>query len=269
MKALRRLRRHLSYANVMATIAVFVALGGVSYAAATISGNKLIKGSVGAGKLKSGTLTSSQVKANSLTGSVIDESTLTIVPSAQTANSATTATSATTAGSADTAKSATTAQSAATAGSADTAKTATSAEHALSADTATKATEAASADSATTAENADTVEGISAEELKVACPAETELFGGMCWDEDVQPGKNWIAASRACGDADGRLPSLSELVAYVLGNSQVDGETWTGEVSGLGPGNEELVFTRAEASSATAGALTTLLGYRCLFYRVN
>ena len=237
----------------MATIAVFVALGGVSYAAATISGNKLIKGSVGAGKLKNGTLTSTQVKANSLTGSVIDESTLTIVPSAQTANSATTATSATTAVSADTAKSA------------------ASAEHALSADTATKATEATSADSATTAENADTVEGFSAGELRVACPAETELFGGMCWDEDVQSGKNWIAASRACGDADGRLPSLSELVAYVLGNSQVDGETWTGEVSGLGPGpgNEELVFTRAETSSATAGALTTLLGYRCLFYRVN
>jgi len=251
MKTLRRLCRHLSYANVMATIAVFVVFGGVSYAAATISGNKLIKGTVGAGKLKNGTLTSAQVKADSLTGSVIDESTLTIVPSAQTANSATTATSATTAGSADTAKTATTAQSA---GSADTAKTATSAEHALSADTAT---------------SAETVEGLSAEDLKVACPADTELFGGMCWDDAVQPGKNWIAASRACGDAGGRLPSLSELVAYVLGNTGIDGETWTGDVSGIGPGNEELVFTRAEAASATTGSLTTILGYRCLFYRVN
>jgi hypothetical protein len=230
MKTLRRLRRHLSYANVMATIAVFVAFGGVSYAAATISGNKLIRASVGAGKLKNGTLTSTQVKANSLTGSVIDESTLTIVPSAQTATTAT---------------SATTAQSAKTAGSAETART------------------------AQTAANADTVEGLSAEDLKVACPTKTELFGGMCWDEDVQAGKNWIAASRACGEAGGRLPSLSELVAYVLGNSQVDGETWTGEVSGLGSGNEELVFTRDEGSSDTAGAATTLLGYRCLFYRVN
>jgi hypothetical protein len=243
----------------MATIAVFVAFGGVSYAAATISGNKLIRASVGAGKLKNGTLTSTQVKANSLTGSVIDESTLTIVPSARTASSATTAASATTA------------QSATTAGSADTAKsatTATSAEHALSADTATKATEATSAETARTAANADTVEGLSAEDLKVACPTKTELFGGMCWDEDVQSGKNWIAASRACGEAGGRLPSLSELVAYVLGSSQVDGETWTGDVSGLGPGNEELVFTRDEGSSDTTGA-TTLLGYRCLFYRVN
>ncbi len=266
MKTLRsRLRRHLSYASVMATIAVFVALGGVGYAATTISGNKLIKGTVGAGKLKPGTLTSAQVKADSLTGSVIDESTLTIVPSAQSATSATTAA---TAGSADTARSATTAQSATTAGSAETAKSAGTAEHALSADTATSATTATSADSALTAANADTVEGVSAEQLKVACPAETELFGGMCWDEDVQPGKNWIAASRACGDAGGRLPSLSELVAYVLGNTEVDAETWTGEVAAIGFESEEIPFTRAEASSATATALT-ILGYRCLFYRVN
>jgi hypothetical protein len=249
MNTLRsRLRRHLSYASIMATIAVFVVLGGVSYAAATISGNKLIKGTVGAGKLKKGTLTSTQVKADSLTGSVINESTLTIVPSAQTATSATTAT---------------------TAGSADTAKTAATAEHALAADTATKATEATSADSALTATNADTVEGLSAEQLKVACPADTELFGGMCWDEDVQPSKNWIAASRACGDAGGRLPSLSELVAYVLGNAQIDAETWTGEVATLGPGNEEVAFTRGEAASDTAPSLSESLGYRCLFYRVN
>lgn len=252
MKTLRsRLRRHLSYANVMATIAVFVAFGGVSYAAATISGNKLIKGTVGAGKLKPGTITSTQVKADSLTGSVIDESTLTIVPSAQTATSATTATTAGSAGSA---------------GSADTAKTAATAEHALSADTATSAT---TATSAVTAENAETVEGVSAEQLQVKCPAATELFGGMCWDEDVQPGKNWIAASRACGDAGGRLPSLSELVAYVLGNAQVDAETWTGEVEAISPGNEEIVFTRTETASASVGAVANILGYRCLFYRVN
>ena len=37
---LDRIRRHLSYANVMATLAVFIALGGSSYAAYTISGSK-------------------------------------------------------------------------------------------------------------------------------------------------------------------------------------------------------------------------------------
>ncbi len=239
MKTLRfRLRRHLSYANVMATIAVFVAFGGVSYAAATISGNKLIKGSVGAGKLKNGTLTSNQVKANSLTGSVIDESTLTIVPSAQNA------TAATTAGSANTAK------SAATAGSADSAKTANTAEHAISAD------------------NADTVEGVSAEQLRVTCPADTELFGGMCWDEDARPIKGWIAASKDCAAAGGRLPSLSELIAYVLQpNQQVSGHNWTEDISGVDP-DGEVLFTHDETSTSFAKAGSTL-GYRCLFYRVN
>jgi len=256
MKTPRRLRRHLSYANLVATIAVFVVFGGVSYAAATISGNKLIKGTVGAGKLKNGTLTSAQVKADSLTGSVIDESTLTTVPSAQTANSATTA------GSADTAKKATTAQSA---------TTAASAEHALSADTATKATEATSADSATTAENADTVEGLSAEQLKVACPADTELFGGMCWDDDVRPAVDWVEASTVCGDAGGRLPSLSELIAYVLQpDEQVAGQNWTGDVLDFNGANLLTVATRDEGTTSieySSGAGTR--HYRCLFYRVN
>ena len=53
-----RLRRHLSYANVMASVAVFLALGGVGYAAATINGNSIVKQTIGAGKLKKGTLTS-------------------------------------------------------------------------------------------------------------------------------------------------------------------------------------------------------------------
>jgi hypothetical protein len=250
MKTLRsRLRRHLSYANVMATIAVFVVFGGISYAATTISGNKIIKGTVGAGKLKNGTITSNQVKADSLTGSVIDESTLTIVPAAQTA------TTATTAGSANTAK------SAATAGSADSAKTADNAEHALSADTAT---------SATTADNAATVEGVSAEQLRVTCPADTELFGGMCWDEVERPLRNWIQASSDCAEAGGRLPSVGELIAYVLrpGEQVAAGtQVWTNDLNTVG-GSEEFVFTRGETTTQYDGALNSY-GYRCLFYRVN
>jgi hypothetical protein len=257
MKTLRsRLRRHLTYANVMASIAVFVALGGVGYAATTISGNKIIKGTVGAGKLKNGTLTSAQVKANSLTGSVINESTLGTVPAAQTA---TTAVSANTADSANMAKSATSAEHA------------VSAEHALSANTASQATTAGSADSAATAGDADTLNGLTAEQLQVACPAKTELFGGMCWDQDVQPANNWIAASKECGNAGGRLPSVSELIAYVFRSSPpVTGETWTSDVAGLdpGPGNGEMVFTHDEMSTAVDEASASH-GYRCLFYRVN
>ncbi|HEX3240551.1 MAG TPA: hypothetical protein VHR18_10510 [Solirubrobacterales bacterium] len=225
-----RLRRHLSYANVMASFAVFLALGGVGYAATTINGNQIKKGTVGAGKLKSGTLTSKQVKADALGGSVIDESTLSIVPSAQTANSATTAVSAT---------------------------TATTANHATTATTASSA------------EDAETLEGFSADELELSCPAATDLYGGMCWDENVRPAKHWLAAAVECGDAGGRLPSLGELVAYILRpGEQVTAQTWSADVVDL-VGGKEVVLTSDETSRSTSESSVTQHGYRCLFYRTN
>lgn len=253
MKTLRsRLRRHLSYANVMASIAVFVALGGVGYAASTINGNKLINETVAGKKLKNGTLTSKQVKANSLTGEAINESSLGPVPAAQTA---------------------TTAGSAKTADSAKTANSATTADHALSADTATKATRAttaSSADSASTAGDADTLNGLTSKQLLVTCPVDTELYGGMCWDEESRDGKNWIEASKDCGNAGGRLPSLSELIAYVSQPplEQVTEQNWSDDVIDL-PSGKELVLTSDEGSTASSPSSPTSHEYRCLFYRVN
>ncbi len=60
---LRALRDRLTYANVMATIAVFIALGGTTYAAVTITGRDI----------KDGSLTGRDVKRNSLTGKQIAE----------------------------------------------------------------------------------------------------------------------------------------------------------------------------------------------------
>ncbi|HEV7483706.1 MAG TPA: hypothetical protein VGO13_11480 [Solirubrobacterales bacterium] len=247
----------------MASIAVFVALGGVGYAATTINGNKIIKGTVGGGKLKKGTVTGTQVKQNSLTGSSIDESSLGTVPSAQSAQTASSATTAITA------TSATTAGSASTAGSANTAKSADSAAHALSADTATSATTAVSADTAATAEEADTLDGLTSKQLQVTCPVETELYGGMCWDEDARLAANWIKATSVCGDAGGRLPSISELVAYVLQpEEQVSGPNWTGDVYGINVGSKEIPLARDETTTGPQNGENSL-GYRCLFYRVN
>src|SRR5215203_5760907 len=56
------MRPRLSYANVMATIAVFIALGGASYAAI-----KLPKNSVGNKQLKKNAVTSVKVRDGSLT----------------------------------------------------------------------------------------------------------------------------------------------------------------------------------------------------------
>jgi hypothetical protein len=60
---LERLRGRLTYANVMATIAVFVALGGTSVAAVSLKRN-----SVGSAQIKNGSVTGNDVKNNSLSG---------------------------------------------------------------------------------------------------------------------------------------------------------------------------------------------------------
>jgi hypothetical protein len=76
----------LSYANVMSTVAVFIALGGSAYAAV-----KLPPNSVGTKQLKAGAVTAPKVAKHSLTGAQIRSSTLGIVPTASNAHTATNA----------------------------------------------------------------------------------------------------------------------------------------------------------------------------------
>jgi hypothetical protein len=59
-------RDRLTYANVMATLAVFVALGGTSYAALTITGKNVKNGSLTGKDIKRSSLTTTQVKDGSL-----------------------------------------------------------------------------------------------------------------------------------------------------------------------------------------------------------
>jgi hypothetical protein len=81
----RRFRPRLSYANVASTLALVLALGGVSYAAVTINGKNIKNRTVGAAK----------IKKNSLTGTEINELKLGKVSSAALADNATNATNAT------------------------------------------------------------------------------------------------------------------------------------------------------------------------------
>ena len=67
-----------SPAMVVALIALFLALGGIGYAAATIDTNDIKKGAVTKNKLHKNAVTSKKVKNNSLTGKDIDESTLSV-----------------------------------------------------------------------------------------------------------------------------------------------------------------------------------------------
>ena len=72
----RALRRHLSYANVMATAAVFIALGGSSYAALKITG----------ADVRDRSLSYRDLKKNTLGGSRVKESRLGMVPRARNAD---------------------------------------------------------------------------------------------------------------------------------------------------------------------------------------
>jgi hypothetical protein len=60
------MRRRLTYSNVMATIAVFIALGGSSYAVTRISGSQLKNSSVAGKKLKRNTLGGARIKESRL-----------------------------------------------------------------------------------------------------------------------------------------------------------------------------------------------------------
>jgi hypothetical protein len=113
----------------MATVAVFLALGGISYAAIQLPKNsvgskQLKKGSVGTAKVKDEAVTAGKVKKGSLTGAQIDASTLGTVPRATVADSA---------------------------------------DHAAAADSAAKAATADSAARATRADDADALGGLSSD----------------------------------------------------------------------------------------------------------
>src|SRR4051794_39888149 len=72
----RPLRSRLTYANVMSTLALFVALGGSSYAAVTLNGKDI----------KHRSIPGSKLKRNSVTGLEVRESRLGRVPRAAVAD---------------------------------------------------------------------------------------------------------------------------------------------------------------------------------------
>jgi len=65
---LRRIRPHLSFANVASVTALFIALGGASYAAV-----KLPKNSVGSSQIKKNAVTGAKVKNGSLARLLLGE----------------------------------------------------------------------------------------------------------------------------------------------------------------------------------------------------
>lgn len=97
------IRDRLTYANVMATLAVFIALGGTGYAAINLPRNsvgskQLRRHAVSNSKLAPQAVTASRVKHETLTGTQIKESSLGKVPAAANADHAASSDTATTVG---------------------------------------------------------------------------------------------------------------------------------------------------------------------------
>lgn len=85
---MKRVRRHLTYANVMATLAVFIALGGGAYAVGKAAKDSVVtksieNGAVTGKKLHRSAVNGSKVADGSLTGADIDVSSLGLLSTGQ------------------------------------------------------------------------------------------------------------------------------------------------------------------------------------------
>lgn len=97
----RTLKSHLNPASLLAVVALFASLGGVSYAATTIGTNDIRNAAVTTPKLKKEAVATAKIKADAVTGAKVKESSLGQVPSAANATNAKQADSANVAGNAE------------------------------------------------------------------------------------------------------------------------------------------------------------------------
>ena len=88
---MNRARRHLSYANVMSSIAVFAVLGGGAWAASQIGTADIQNGAVTKKKLHRDAVATKKIKNNAVTGAKVREGSLATVPRAASADAAATA----------------------------------------------------------------------------------------------------------------------------------------------------------------------------------
>ena len=96
---MKAIKKRLTYANVMSSLAVFLVLGGATAFAATKIGSneikanavitgKIKKEAVTTAKIKNGAISNAKIKDNAVNGAKVDEGSLGQVPSAKVAESA-------------------------------------------------------------------------------------------------------------------------------------------------------------------------------------
>jgi hypothetical protein len=177
----------LTYANVMATIALFLALGGVSYASLSIGTRQIRNNSVRSVDVRDGSLRGfKDIRRDTVDGTRVNESSLGEVPRAASARQA---------------------DQSDHAANADRAASAANADRAATADSAGVAERAGTAGFAA---SADTVDGRSA-----ACPAGTSFYLGQCFETSPRPDPGFsIEAAQDCADEGRYLPSPLQLLTF-------------------------------------------------------
>lgn len=216
-----------SPALVVASIALFVALGGTVYAANKINGkaikvkslpgNRLKPRSVPANRLKPGVLRSLPNPTAQITGAEVNELSLGQVPEAA---------------------------------------------HAEVADSARSAFEAETAQNAIHAVNASTVNGHSA-----GCMPGTERFAGSCWQTSAsETALSAPAAAASCAAQGGTLPEPLELAAFSqrLGVVLASGDEWSSDVTNMSGLDAYAVVTVSAAGGIGFIASTTTKKFRCV-----
>jgi hypothetical protein len=254
------IRKRLTYANVISTLALFLVLGGASALAATNLG----KNTVGANQLKKNAVTNAKLKNGAVTGAKINLSTLGAVPNATNAAHATNADNAT------------------NANHAKTAETATKADSATKAETATKADTATSADTATLATNFSRYQNIGLVKLAVGDKVVLLSSGpftitGVCTEPN--PGERSAAAFLTTTQSGASVTGEGNQSGYQEANFEAGEEIEVGygaenagpEVSNYGYGGYYAGFTAASADGTTLlnGELTDAVnayGAPCSFF---
>ncbi len=216
-----------SPALALATIALFVALGGTVYAAGKINGkaikvkslpgNRLKPHSVPVNRLKPGALGSLSGSTAQITGAEINELSLGQVPEAA---------------------------------------------YAETAGKSQSAVEAETAQNAIHAVNASTVNGHSA-----GCLPGARLFAGACWQGSAADvALTAPAAAASCAAQGGALPEALQLAAFSQqpGVTLAAGDEWTGDIPVVSGPNLYAVVTVSAAGLISSAAQTETRKFRCV-----
>jgi hypothetical protein len=225
-----RLRSRLTYANVVATLALFIALGGSAVAASSLFSGRL---------LKPRSVPGTKIVRNSLTKNEVRESTLGKVPNADKLDSL------------------------------DSTQFLRSDGKAVDADNLDGFDGDAylRKDSAGRAFDASQLGGFGPTAYKLTCPGGQRLMFTMCFETGLRPAAVFATASANCANAGGRLPTIAELegARQQSGFSlSVDIPEWSGDPAATGTPPKwwgmKQDGTFSEVAADDAGTQ-----YRCLF----